>query len=184
MSTRRPTTPTPADEALRWFLYSYGARSRTVACPKGGEADTVAALVAAIKDQKEIRIVVAAPTRGEVVEVAGVLAAKLGRNPSGFPRVGMGLRNADFPDDVADAHPTLPVYPSMVPVRSITAARAFAPVCDLMIVTGIHPMTALAVADAARNAGRLIILRPSAAECPQPAAHAEVEGTCLDEVRA
>jgi hypothetical protein len=53
-----------------------------------------------------------------------------------------------------------------------------------MIVTGIHPMTAAAVAGAARNAGRLIILSPSAAECPQPAAHAYDEGTCLDEVQA
>lgn len=187
-----PTVPKPVSgtfvanvlHCVRWFLDGDDSSSRTVTCPKGVEADAVAGLVAAIRAEGEVRIVVAAPTRGDVVQVAGVLAAALGRNPSGFARVGIGLRNVEFPPDVGNAHPTFPVQPSMVPVRSITAAKEVAPECDLMIVTGIHPMTALDVAGASRNAARLIVLRPSSALCPQPEAHSDVEGTCLDGVSA
>jgi hypothetical protein len=97
----------------------------------------------------------------------------------------IGLCNVGYPPNVDRAHPTLPVRASTVPVRTITAAQEFAPECDLMIVTGIHPMTAVNAANAARNAARLIVLCPSGAvACPQPSVHDDVDGTCLDEVQA
>jgi hypothetical protein len=158
-----------------------GATTQMVKCPAGAEADTMAALVAAIRAARAARIVVVAPTRGAVVDTAVRLGSELGADTQGGSQVGIGIHRIEQPAAIEHLHPADPVSVNVVPVRSITAARAFGPECDLMIVTGVYLMPAMAVSEAARNAARLMILCPSVAgECHQPAAHDGRDGNCLE----
>lgn len=171
--------PVTASVAVRWFLAGDVGRSALVRCDTGQEADTVADIVTAVRAARRTRIVVAAPKRSGVLDAAIRLGEALGPDDRGLPQVGMGRIGTTHPDGVGKLHASVPVRPSVVAVKTLTAAVFGAPACDLMIVTGIHPMSVADVESAARHAARLMVLcPPGVLECPEPAAHENRNGPC------
>lgn len=167
-------SPVTAADAVRWFLTGEGARSVQVLCVHGQEAGTVAFIVAAVRAARRTRIVVAAPKHADVLETAVLLGEALGPGDRGLPQVGMGRTGAEHPAGVGTLHSSMSVRPAVVAVKTLALALFSSPACDLMIVSGIHPTAA---ADAARNAARHMVLRPSGdQQRPEPAAHAGRDG--------
>jgi hypothetical protein len=117
----------------------------------------VADMVHFLGDRTDLKIVIATPTRRGAYDIAERIAARMGKDKEGRPRVALSVNKMDPPPGVASggagqAGVNVPV------VRTVASCKASRPVCDVMIFDEAYQTTFADAASAADSADQVVFV--------------------------
>ncbi len=123
--------------------------------PGSGKTTMVGDMVVALVERTDLNIVIATPTRRGAYDIAERIAAQLGMDKDGKPRIALGVRDMEPPAGVAKGGASSARLPI---VRTVASCKASAPVCDVMIFDEGYQTTFADAASAADSADQVVFV--------------------------
>lgn len=124
--------------------------------PGSGKTTMVVDMVAALVERSDLKIIIAAPTRRGAYDIAERIAARLGLDKEGNPRIAMSVNKMDNPPGVASGGTGSANLPIVRTVASCKASNR--PECDVMIFDEGYQTTFADAASAADSADQVVFV--------------------------
>jgi hypothetical protein len=123
--------------------------------PGSGKTTMVGDMVVALVERTNLSITIASPTRRGAYDIAERIAAQLGPDKDGKPRIALGVRDMEPPAGVAKGGVSTARLPI---VRTVASCKAKAPICDVMIFDEAYQTTFADAASAADGADQVVFV--------------------------